>query len=124
MRQEPRAPHESQAEGTDEHLLWDRSAVPSSEDIHVRNYDRQWGYDLTIEVLEDAEVVFEQRYYLQPRRVESEPDVLPAGEYEIRVTMDNLQEESMECRIDAEPAHTVVIEVGNGALSLTQGLTG
>lgn len=102
-----------------------RRDVIQSEDIHVRNYDDQWGYDLSIEAVnDDGDVAFERRYYLPPGRVESELDVLSAGKYEIHVTMDNLKHETIQCRIDSDPAHTVVTEVGNGALSLTEGLRG
>lgn len=95
-----------------------------TEDIQVRNYDTQWGYDLSLEVVdEDGSVIFEQWYYLQPGQLESEIDVLPPGEYDVRVTLDNLKEESIRCQLDADPENTLLIEVGNGALSLTAGLT-
>lgn len=100
-----------------------RPEVIGSEQIHVRNHDHQWGYDLTLEIVDaDGEVVFEEWYYLQPGQVESELDALPAGEYQVRATLDNLEEETLQCRIDADPEHTVVIEMGNGIHSLTQGL--
>lgn len=102
-----------------------RREVVGSEDLHVRNYDHRWGYDLTVEVREpDGTMVFEKRYYLQPGQVESELGVLAEGEYEFRATLDNLQEEQLRCRVDPAPEHTAVIEVGNGALSLTEGLLG
>lgn len=100
-----------------------RSEAWEREDLHVRNYDHRWGYDLCIEARDDSdEVLLEKRYYLQPGQVESEVGVLPHGDYEIRVTLDNLREEVLHCRIDADPSNTAVIEVGNGALSLTEGL--
>lgn len=109
----------------DRGALAERPEVIGSEQIHVRNHDHQWGYDLTLEIVDpDGDVVFEGRYYLQPGQVESVLDVLPAGEYEVRATLDNLEEETLQCRIDAAPEHTVVIEMGNGVHSLTQGLEG
>lgn len=103
----------------------ERPDVIGSEQVHVRNHDHQWGYDLTLEILDaDGEPVFEEWYYLLPGQVENEFDALPAGEYEIRATLDNLEEETLHCRIDADLAHTVVIEMGNGVHSLTQGLSG
>lgn len=94
------------------------------EDIHVRSYDNQWSYDLSIEVTDtDGDVVFENRYYLQPGRVESELDALPAGDYEVEATLDNLKQETLRCRIDGDPEHSVVIEIGNGALSLSEGFS-
>jgi hypothetical protein len=47
------------------------------EDIHIRNYDHRWGYDLSLDVVTtDGTVVFESRYYLPPGQTESKLDVL------------------------------------------------
>lgn len=101
-----------------------RSEVVGSEDIHVRNYDPQWGYDLSIEVTDPGgDVVLEERYYLQPGGIESELDALPSGDYEVEANLDDLKQETLRCRIDEGPEHSVFIEIGNGALSLTEGLT-
>lgn len=100
-----------------------RRDVVGSEDLLVRNYDHRWGYDLAIEAVDPSgEVVFERSYYLQPGQVKSEMGVLDEGEYEIRAVLDNLQEATLSCRVDPEAEHTAVVEVGNGALSLTEGL--
>lgn len=123
MPQRQDAQQDLTAGWSEQHTRADRPELVGSEDLHLRNYDRQWGYDISLEVVgEDGEDVYEQSYYLQPGQVVSERDVLPAGEYEVRATMDNLRETALECRIDADPEHTVVIEVGNGALSLTEGM--
>ncbi|MFB6361230.1 MAG: hypothetical protein ABEH59_07890 [Halobacteriales archaeon] len=120
-----REPQQAITDGlNDQEPLNDGPEIIGSEDIHIRNFDHQWGYDLAIEAVdEDGETVLEKRYYLQSGRVESELDVLPAGEYEIEATLDNLKQETLWCRIDDDPEHGVVIEVGNGALSLTEGLS-
>lgn len=100
-----------------------RPGVVGSENLLVRNYDHRWGYDLRVEVIDAAgDRVFQTRYYLQAGRVESELDVLPPGSYRIRVTLDNDQRRVRRCRIGSAPEHTAVIEVGNGALSLTEGI--
>lgn len=99
-----------------------RPEVVGTEHVHIRNHDHQWGYDLALEVVDgDGRTVFEDRYYLQPDQVESELDALPAGEYEVRATLDNLQEATLECPIGPDPEQTVVVEMGNGVLSLTAG---
>lgn len=100
-----------------------RPELVDGEDIHIRNYDHQWGYDLTITAQDDdGEVVFEKRYYLPSGRTVSELDVLPSGEYEVVATLDNLKEETLRCRIDDGPEQSILIEIGNGAFSLTEGL--
>lgn len=100
-------------------------AVPRSEAIHIRSYDHQWSYDLDVELVTDeGETAFRERYYLLPGHTESESSIVPQGDYELRVTLDNRHEERLECRIGSTPGHTAVIEVGNGALALTEGLHG
>ena len=94
-----------------------------SEDLHVRSYAHEWAYDVAVEVVDDAgNVAFEADYYLQPGDAESEVDELPPGEYEIRATLDNGTRKTATCRIGSDPGRTAVIEVGNGVLSVTEGL--
>lgn len=95
------------------------------ESVHLRSYDHRWGYDLDVEVRDaDGEPVFRDRYYLLPGHATSETLEVPPGTYEVQVTLDNRTERRRECRIDATPDHTAVIEVGNGIVSLTEGLQG
>ena len=94
-----------------------------SEDLHVRSYAHEWAYDVSVDVrTPDGDVAFEADYYLTPGDAESEVDALPAGEYEVRATLDNGRRETATCRIGPDPGRTAVIEVGNGVLSLTTGL--
>lgn len=108
---------------TSDRPFGDESTTARSEDIHIRNYDHQWGYDLDVVVTSpDGEPVVSTRYYLPPGQSTSECDLLPSGEYELHVTLDNSREETLQCRISSAPDHTAVIEVGNGGLGLTEGL--
>lgn len=101
----------------------DGRTTPRSEDLHLRSYAHEWAYDVAVEVRTlDGDVVFEADYYLRPGDAESELDTLPAGEYEVRATLDNDRRETVRCRIGDAPEQTAVIEVGNGVLSLTEGL--
>lgn len=105
--------------------LAERPEVIGSEQVHIRNHDHRVGYDLNLEIVDaGGQRVFENRYYLQPGQIESELEALPPSEYEIRATLDNLRMETLQCRIGPEPEHTLVVEMGNGVLSLTQGLRG
>lgn len=123
MQQQGTTRKRSPGTESEEQLLVTSSDIVGSEDIHIRNYDHQWRYDLSIEIrTPDGKVAFQNRYYLHPGQFESELDVLPAGTYEIRATLDNLKEETISCRIDSDLEHTAVIEVGNGALSMTEGI--
>ena len=101
----------------------DSGTEVESEALHVRSYAHERAHSLAVEaVTPDGEVAFETDYYLQPGDAESEVDALPAGEYEIRATLDGDKRETATCRIGAAPSRTAVIEVGNGVLSLTEGL--
>jgi hypothetical protein len=97
----------------------------TTEQFHLRSHDHRWSYDVDVTVRRvDGTRVFERRYYLQPGEVISERDVLPSGEYRLSVTLDNDRSGERRCRVGSSPAHTAVIEVGNGVLSVTEGLTG
>jgi succinylglutamate desuccinylase len=98
------------------------SPAEKTEDVLIRNYDHRRGYDLHLVVTDGDETAFQNRYYLQPGETVSECDLLPSADYEITVTLDTTQETSRHFRIDSSPDHTAVVEIGNGALSLTEGL--
>lgn len=110
--------HQSaRAEGADE------LGVLGTEEILLRNYDNQWGYDLNLQLVNAAgDSVFEKQYYLPPGQVASELDTVAAGEYEVRATLDNQKQATVHCAIHTDPEQTLVVEVGNGVMSLTQGL--
>ena len=102
-----------------------RHTATGTEAIHVRNYDHDRGYEVDVEVeTEDGEVPFQRRYQLQPGQIVSEYDVLSEGNCVVMVTLDDTRERALECRIGESPEHTATIEVGNGALSLVEGLNG
>jgi hypothetical protein len=100
------------------------TATPASEDIHVRNYDHEMGYVLDLKVVRPSEgPVVQKRFYLEPGEVVSEFGLVSSAEYELRAELENGNTERRECRIGTAPDHTAVIEVGNGALSITEGFT-
>ncbi|MEF8813784.1 MAG: hypothetical protein V5A55_08200 [Halovenus sp.] len=93
-----------------------------AEEIHVRNFDVSRTYHLTVEVRENGRLVFANRYHLSPGKTASERDRLPPGEYDITVELDGLRRQTVRCRIDGTPERTALVQVGNGTLSLTEGL--
>lgn len=95
----------------------------STEEIHVRSYDHDRAYDLRLEIrVPGGEVVYSDRYYLQPGASESETDVVSPGAYRVEAVLDNDDRRSRRCRIGSAADHTAVVEVGNGVLSLTEGV--
>lgn len=101
----------------------DRDSVDGrSEELHIRNFDVRRSYDLTVEVRDDQGLVFANRYHLTPGSVASELDRIPAGAYELTVKLDGRRDQTATCEIDDTPEKTALIEVGNGTVSVTEGL--
>ncbi|WP_336021740.1 hypothetical protein [Halobellus salinisoli] len=101
-----------------------RSVPIHAEELHVRSYAHEWSYDLEVEIsTPDGTVVFEKQYYLRPGRAASELGAIEPGEYDVRAVLDGDREAVRRCRIDRTPEGTAVVEVGNGILSLTEGLS-
>lgn len=102
-----------------------RHPAARTEDVLVRNHDFQWGYDLDLAV-EDrtGDSIFEERYYLQPGATRSEVGILRPGEYAVRAVLDNDREATARCAVGADPASGILVEVGNGAVSVHDGLFG
>lgn len=98
------------------------TASAHAEELHVRSYAHEWSYDLEIEVsTPNGDVVFEKQYYLLPGRAASETGAIEPGQYDVRAVLDGDREAVRRCQIDRTPEGTVVVEVGNGILSLTEG---
>lgn len=98
------------------------TGVEQSEEIHVRNFDDDRSYDLTLSVRMDGESVLSNAYHLTPGRRISEIYQLPAGVYDVAVTTADGRTETATCEIGATPERTALIEVGNGTVSVTEGL--
>ena len=94
----------------------------STEDVLIRNHDFQWGYDLEMTVTDaNGESVHDERYYLPPGETKSEFGLLDPGNYEFHVVLDNRRE--LTTRVDVDDATDgVLVELGNGAVSVHDGL--
>ena len=96
-----------------------------SETVFLRNYDPYRAYDLELAVHDEAGAeVFGGRYYFLPGQIESVRGALEPGEYEVTAVLDNRREKTVACTVDDAPEHTIHVEVGNGIVSVTQGLFG
>jgi hypothetical protein len=94
-----------------------------SEDVHIRNYDAQQEHGITIEVrTPENDVVLTKQYHLQPGETRSELDLLPNGEYELRVALDDGTVDALQCRIGDSADQTAVVELGNGVVAVTEGV--
>jgi hypothetical protein len=94
-----------------------------SEDVFLRNYDPHRGYDLEVSIVDaDGHPTFEETFYFQPGGTESVEDAVDPGIYDVTVVLDGRRHETATCRIGSAPEHTVHAELGNGTVSLTEGL--
>lgn len=100
----------------------DRRVARRSEELHLRNFDLNREYTLTVRVTDRDGLVFANRYYLAPGKTVSELGRLQPGEYEVRVELDGRRQRTATCEIGETPDETALVEVGNGTVSLTQGL--
>jgi len=102
-----------------------RRTATDSEDLFVRNYDPYRRYDVTLSVsAADGTPAFEERYSFRPGQVAGERDVLPPGTYEVTVALGGCRRKRATCRVGPSPEHTIHVELGNGIVSVTEGLYG
>ena len=120
---EARHPHQSTAAASP--ALDDRAEPVRSENVFCRNYDlsRRYAVDLTV-VDGDGTVRYSDRVALRPGQVESVAGVLPAGNYYVTVDFERRRRKTRSICVSPDPDHTVHVEVGNGVVSLTEGLYG
>jgi hypothetical protein len=100
----------------------ERRVAERSEEIHIRSFDISRSYNLTVRVEDSAGLVFARRYHLSPEKTVSVCGQLSPGEYEVDATLEGRRRRSIRCEIDSTPQGTALIEVGNGTISLTEGL--
>lgn len=101
------------------------SGAVRSEDLFIRNYDPFRGYALRVTVNgADGAPVLDETYYLQPGGIKSVADRLSPGEYEVAVRLDSYRRKTADCRVSPSPEQTIHVELGNGTVSLTEGLYG
>jgi hypothetical protein len=121
MAMPPEADHMSDGHLTGEPARHESTDV-SSADIFIRNFDTNRTNRLTVRIRDEEGIVFASRYALTPGKTEYEVDRLEPGEYDCIVELDSQRRERATCRIGPHPKHTALVEIGNGTVSITQGL--
>lgn len=102
----------------------DAALQPSlrTEEVHVRNFDPRRTYDLSLAVRDDEGVLLDETYTLPPGATRSELGVLPPGLYDVVVELGDGSRETARCAVGERAEHTVLVELGNGTASVTEGL--
>jgi hypothetical protein len=108
-----------------------------SEQLHLRNYDEDRVYRLTVSVSRpDQPLDYEGTYELAPGEVVSELEVVPPGRYDVTVSgsfrpvVDGPNDgtvgrdsDRLECNVGDRLARTVLVECGNGLVALSEGVS-
>jgi hypothetical protein len=124
-------------ESTGDHTL-DREEIRTRcEQLHLRNYDESRQYRLTVSVRQpNGGPEYEATYELAPSDVGSELEIVPPGRYEVHVSGSfrpvgeqshhaaGRDEATASCNVGDRPPQTVVVECGNGVVTVSEGLFG
>ena len=93
------------------------------EDLFIRSHDHRWAYDLDLKVLDNnGAIVYENWYYLQPGQTKSEFNIFSDTACELEIVMDSSKQETIHYENDSPSRRPIIIEVGNGVLSVSTGL--
>jgi hypothetical protein len=101
----------------------DERMLVSEETLVLRNYDSETTHEVTVELRDaDDDVAFQQTYTLTPQAVTSVETRLPRAVYRVAVRLNDVERSSADCLIGSGPSETALVEVGNGLVSVTEGV--
>jgi hypothetical protein len=97
--------------------------VVDTHGVVLRNYDGEDAHELSVEFRDAAgTTVFDRTFALEPLdTVTAQPNVEP-DTYRVSAKCDGGQTASTECLIGSQAGEAALVEVGNGVVSLTDGL--
>ena len=97
--------------------------VVSEECLTIRNYDSHVSHEVTVRFFDaDDDVAFKRAYTLSPLDVVSVSQRLDRAVYRVDVVVDGDTNVDAECLIGSGPNETALVEIGNGLLSVTEGV--
>lgn len=100
-----------------------RERFVDEESLVLRNYDAERTHTVTVRFLDaDGEPAVQQPYTLSPLGVVSVAMRLPRAVYAVEVDVDNGPTASAECLVGSGPRETALVEVGNGLVSVSEGV--
>jgi hypothetical protein len=111
--------HRSDAEAS----VGDEQLHVSDETLVLRNYDGETTHEVAVELRDaDDEIAFQQTYTLTPGAVTSIQTRLPRAVYRVDVRVDGSDSSSADCLVGSGPSETALVEVGNGLVSVAEGV--
>jgi hypothetical protein len=108
-----------------------------SEQLHLRNYDEDRVYRLTVSLSRSDQLPdHEETYELAPGDVISELEIVPPGRYDVTVSGSfrpvingpndgtvGRDSDSLECNVGDRLARTILVECGNGLVAVSEGVS-
>ena len=92
------------------------------EQLTLRNHDHRSGYELGVHVTDgEGTTVGQERYVVGSETTKRVFDVCPPGEYTVEVSHAGEVTDTVAGRLDESADGTVVVECGNGVVSVTTG---
>jgi hypothetical protein len=97
--------------------------VVSEECLTIRNYDSQVDHQVTVRFYDaDDDIRFKGSYTLPPLDLVSVSQRLDRAVYRVEVEVEGETTVDAECLIGSGPNETALVEIGNGLLSVTEGV--
>jgi len=92
---------------------------PVVEDLRLRNYDHHSAHLVEVTVRADGDRTFQDTYRIPPGETVCVVDALGAGDRELAVVVDGDRHDTLRLPRENQSPRTAVVELGNGAVSLT-----
>lgn len=100
-----------------------RDRAVRDDALVIRNYDGRRAHDVTVRFLDaDDEIALERSYALSPGDVVSVATRVERGVYRVEAHLEDGNFVGTECLVGAGPGETALVEVGNGLVSVSEGL--
>ncbi|MFB6352797.1 MAG: hypothetical protein ABEJ92_01810 [Halobacteriales archaeon] len=90
--------------------------------VRLRNYDHHRGHAVRVTATDsEDQVAFADRVFLAAGQTTRMTATIDPADYALRVRVDGIERTTVTCRLDDTPSGTAVVELGNGAVSVTAG---
>lgn len=97
--------------------------IVNEECLTLRNYDSERSHVVQVKFLDaNEDVAFERYYTLAPLGVVSVSERLERAVYRVDAEVDAAESASAECLVGSGPGETALVEIGNGLVSVTEGV--
>ena len=97
--------------------------IVSTHGVVLRNYDGEDAHELSVEFYDDeGTIVFDRTFALDPLDMVVVRPQIKADTYRVTIECDGGRTASEDCLISSQVGEAALIEIGNGVVSVTDGL--